>query len=345
MTQSQTLLLFAPAEAHDLPDHPESAERALAIQQLFQQEEIWQQVELVAAVPASHEQIHRAHNAKVTDTIYRISTMGGGLIGADTYLTDATYDLAALAAGGCCQMVDEIVTGNFANGFAIVRPPGHHAERNRVSGFCLFNNVAIAAKHAQAVHGVQKVLIVDIDVHHGNGTQDIFYTDPSVLFVSTHLYLPMYFYPGTGASYETGRDAGKGYTVNVPLPPYVGDKGYNQLFTDLILPKVDAFRPELILVSIGFDAHWADPLAQAGLTLTGYARLTRLLLDMAHRHCAGKILFVLEGGYGLKALAYGSLNVVHALLGRDPIHDPLGPMPHPETEIARLLQELKKLHL
>lgn len=345
MTKPQTILLFAPALAHDLPDHPESAERALAIQERFQTEGIWDQVSQIAAVPASYQQLQRVHSAKVIDTIYQISTTGGGLIGADTYLTNASYDLATLAAGGCCRAVDEILSGNFQNGFAIVRPPGHHAERNRVSGFCLFNNVAIAAKQAQAVHGLKRVLIVDIDVHHGNGTQDIFYTDPSVLFVSTHLYLPMFFYPGTGAIYETGRDAGKGYTINVPFSPYVGDRGYTHLFTDLIAPKVAAFQPELILVSIGFDAHWADPLAQAGLTLVGYAHLSQLLLEMAQSYCAGKILFILEGGYGLKALSYGSLNLVHTLLGRDEIKDPLGPMPHPETDITHLLRDLKKIHL
>jgi acetoin utilization deacetylase AcuC-like enzyme len=237
-----------------------------------------------------------------------------------------------------------IVGGKASNGLALVRPPGHHAEHDRVGGFCLFNNIAVAARQAQAVHGLKRVLIVDYDVHHGNGTQDIFYGDDSVLFASMHIYYP-FFYPGTGAAREVGRGAGRGTTVNVPFPPLVGDEGYGRAFAEVIAPCARRFQPQLILVSAGFDAHWRDPLARAGLSLTGYARLTQALLELAEELCAGRILFVLEGGYLLEALHYGILNVLYALLGRDQIVDPLGSMARPEQNVTHLLGALKELHL
>jgi acetoin utilization deacetylase AcuC-like enzyme len=205
--------------------------------------------------------------------------------------------------------------------------------------------VAVAARYAQEVYGVQRVLIVDFDVHHGNGTQDIFFQDESVLFVSTHLFLPRMFYPGTGGVSEIGIGAGRGFTVNVPLMPYVGDEGYGRLFQEIIWPKAKAFAPELILVSAGFDAHWQDPLAMAGLSLRGYGHITQTLVEMANILCHGRILFVLEGGYQVTALSYGILNTFYALLGQDNLQDPLGSMPQPEPDVADLLAKLKEHHL
>jgi acetoin utilization deacetylase AcuC-like enzyme len=236
------------------------------------------------------------------------------------------------------------MTGKARNGIALVRPPGHHAERNRVSGFCLFNNVAAAARQAQVVHGAKRVLVLDFDVHHGNGTQDIFYDDDTVLFVSMHLYAP-HFYPGLGSLNETGVGKGKGFTLNVPLPAYVGDEGYMRVFRELVYPRVTAFQPDLTLISAGFDAHWQDPLAAAGLSLTGYANLARALVVMADNICDGRILFILEGGYRLQALTYGVLNVVYALVGRDEVQDRLGPMPHAESDVSDLIYQLKQRHL
>jgi acetoin utilization deacetylase AcuC-like enzyme len=207
----------------------------------------------------------------------------------------------------------------------------------------LFNNAAVAARQAQAVHGVERVLIVDVDVHHGNGTQDIFYEDASVLFVSTHMYMD-FFYPGTGAAGETGAGAGRGYTLNVPFPPVVGNLGYQRAMAEVIRPKATAFAPGLVLVSIGFDAHWQDPLASADLTLTGYVQVVRDLMAIAADLCQGRILFILEGGYVLEALSFGVLNTLYALLGRDQIEDPLGPSPRREQDVSRLLAQLKQLH-
>ena len=205
--------------------------------------------------------------------------------------------------------------------------------------------MAAAARQAQAVHGVKRILILDFDVHHGNGTQDIFYDDDSVMFISTHLFLPRMFYPGTGDLKELGNGFGHGYTINVPLVPNVGDMGYGRIITELVAPLARQFRPELILISAGYDAHWQDPLAMAGLSLTGYAQMSRALVELAEELTNGRILFVLEGGYQVEALSYGILNTFYALTGQDHIIDPLGFMPHEEQDISHLLHQLKRHHL
>jgi acetoin utilization deacetylase AcuC-like enzyme len=188
------------------------------------------------------------------------------------------------------------------------------------------------------------VAIIDFDVHHGNGTQDIFFEDDSVLFISIHLYAP-FFYPGIGGIHEIGTGKGKNYTLNIPLPPYVGDKGYERAFTELIQPKLDQFLPELILVSAGFDAHWQDPLAMAGLSLTGYATITRMLIEFAAKHAKERILFILEGGYQHDVLSNGVVNTLYALLGQDQISDPFGLMPQKEQDISELIERLQKHYL
>jgi acetoin utilization deacetylase AcuC-like enzyme len=341
---SDTLFVFAPAPGHTDPHHPEHSGRTEAIMQLLQQHDALAGLLRLQSQPATMEQVARVHRRELIERIQRASAIGGGFLGVDTYTTPESYEAAMLAAGSCCAAIDQLMSGQAGNGLAVVRPPGHHAESGRAGGFCLFNNVAVAARQAQAVHGAGRVAIVDFDVHHGNGTQEIFYEDESVLFISTHLY-GAFFYPGTGAMEETGRGRGRGYTLNVPLPPRVGDAGFDQLFSDVVAPKIAAFRPDLILVSAGFDAHWADPLAYAGLSLTGYATLCRHLLDMAAAHCHGRILFVLEGGYLLDALAYGVLNLVDVLRGREQVRDPLGPLPHSEPPVTNILLRLRELHL
>lgn len=340
-----TVLVYAPALGHTQEGHPESSARLKGLLPVLDKCGVLPELKLVHSTPATIEQLQRAHTAGLIAYVRQVSRQGGGLLDyGDTYATLESYDLALLAAGSCCAAIDALMTGQAHNGFALVRPPGHHAETDRAGGFCLFNNVAVAARQAQMVHGAKRVFILDFDVHHGNGTQDIFYRDASVLFASIHLFAP-FFYPGVGSLGETGAAKGQGYTINVPLPPRVGDEGYGRILEELVRPKVAAFKPDVMLVSIGFDAHWQDPLAMAGLTLTGYARLARTLLAMADSVCDGRILFVLEGGYRLEALRYGILNVIYALLGRDDIRDPLGPMPYPEQDIGPLLRQLKERHL
>jgi acetoin utilization deacetylase AcuC-like enzyme len=209
-------------------------------------------------------------------------------------------------------------------------------------GFCLFNNVAIAARVAQKELGLERVLIVDFDVHHGNGTQDVFFHDASVLYFSTHQY--GFFYPGTGHWRETGRDQGNGTTVNVPLPVGIGDAGYEMVFRSLLWPVAQRFRPQLMLVSAGFDAHWSDPLASMLLSLTGYAKMVRELCDIAQSFCDGRMVFALEGGYNLDVLAYSVLNTFYALLNDDHITDPIGPSPAEEPSIEELVEELYQFH-
>jgi len=341
-----TLILYAPALAHHKHQHPEGRHRIESIMMALDRFGVLPDLQLLTPEMATIEQIRRVHAPQLIEHIRTVSQQGGGLLDhSDTYATAESYDLARLAAGGVITAVDAIMAGTMRNGFALVRPPGHHAEYNRISGFCLFNNVAAAARHAQQVHGAERVLILDFDVHHGNGTQDIFYNDPSVLFISTHLFLPRMFYPGSGSLLEVGGGMGHGYTINVPLAPQVGDQGYRRLFTELILPKAREFHPDLLLISAGFDAHWKDPLAMAGLSLTGYAQMAQTLVDLADELTDGRILFVLEGGYQQEALTYGIINVLNALLGKDKIHDPLGAMPQEERDVTDLLHTLKRRHL
>jgi acetoin utilization deacetylase AcuC-like enzyme len=209
-------------------------------------------------------------------------------------------------------------------------------------GFCLFNNAAVAAQAARRSHGVERVAIIDTDVHHGNGTQDAFYDDASVLYVSTHQYP---FYPGTGTADETGAGDARGTTVNVPLPSGCGDEQYRQAFEQIVEPVVRRFRPELIIVSCGIDAHFADPLANLDLSVAGYAELAARLDALARDLCGGRIVFVLEGGYDLTAVAWTARNIIETLLGETPTPDPLGPCPHPAfPDIARLLRDVREIH-
>jgi len=340
-----SLIVYAPALAHTKAYHPESHHRLASVMPYLDKHGVLADLTAVEPMTATMEQLMRVHTAVHIERIQQVSWRGGGLLDyGDTYSTAESFRLARLAAGGCCEAVDQVMMGQVRNGIALVRPPGHHASSDQVGGFCLLNNAAVAARQAQEVHGAKRVAIIDFDVHHGNGTQEIFYLDDSVLFISAHLFTP-FFYPGIGRSNEVGAGHGFGYTLNVPLPPYVGDEGYCRIMHELVLPKVAAFKPDLLLVSAGYDAHWQDPLAQGGLSLTGYAQICRYLVQIANDLCNGRILFILEGGYELKVLNSGILNTVYALLGRDDIQDDIGPMPQPEQDVTDLLHQLKDRHL
>ena len=266
------------------------------------------------------------------------------MIGGDTYTTRETWNCAREAAGAACVAVEAILDGTVKNALSLVRPPGHHAGYNSIEGFCLINNIAVAARHAQEKYGVQRIAIIDFDVHHGNGTQDIFYDDPSVLFISSHMFSP-WFYPGSGGFAEFGRGKGMGWNMNIPLPPGVGDRGYERVFERIIEPAVEMFRPELILVSAGFDAHWRDPLAQMQLSIFGYAALCKRLIALAHRVCHGRAAFVLEGGYDIAVLGYSVENLLYAMLLRHHAVDPIGKSAESECEIDDLLVKLEQQHL
>lgn len=339
-----TVLGYVPAEGHSLEGHPENAGRMSAIMHLLAGDPVLDDLFLLDAKAASSEQLLRVHSRELLSIVERVCAAGGGRLDPDTYCTVASFEHASLAAGTACLAGDLIMRGEAQNGFALVRPPGHHAEWGRVGGFCLFNNVAVAARQIQERHGAKRVLILDYDVHHGNGTQAIFYEDPTVLYISLHLYAS-FFYPGTGSAEEIGRNEGRGATLNVPFGPRAGDAAYTLAFDQLIEPAIINFAPEMILVSAGFDAHWQDPLAAAAMSLTGYAAISRKIMTIAERVCAGRVLFVLEGGYHFQALSHGVLNVVYALTGKDSISDPLGNSPYDSPNVTKLLDKLKRLHL
>jgi acetoin utilization deacetylase AcuC-like enzyme len=266
-------------------------------------------VEIVAPRAATREQLARVHDP---DYIRRISetALKSQQLDPDTYTSPESYEIALLAAGAAIDGVERVMGGSHRAAVALVRPPGHHAERERAMGFCLFNNVAVAAAHARA-QGAAKVAIVDYDVHHGNGTQHIFETDPHVLYISTHQFP---YYPGTGSADEVGRQAGLGFTVNVPLEVGAVDDDYRIAFSEIVLPVLRQFEPDLILLSAGFDAHERDPLGGMRVTTAAFAAMTLELRGVAEECCRGRIVAVTEGGYDLHALG-SSLDAVIAAHG------------------------------
>lgn len=277
--------------------HPERPDRLRAIDRILEHER-FQALERDAAPIGSLEDIARAHPVSYIDTLHRLAPEEGlARIDADTTMSPGTWEAALRGAGGACRAVDEVVTKHVNNAFSASRPPGHHAEKDRAMGFCFFNNVAVAARYAQAVHGIDRIAIVDFDVHHGNGTQDIFWNDKSVMYCSTH---QMPLYPGSGAANETG-DANT--IVNVPLAQ--GDDGliFKEAMETAILPRLAAFSPELVIISAGFDAHARDPLGGLNFTEADFAWATRVLMDVADKSSDGKIISILEGGYDLEGLA------------------------------------------
>lgn len=330
---------------HNLPGHPEHAGRIRAVWRQLEESGLAERMAAIEVQPAEKDLLLSVHTAQYLDILVWVQETQHHTVhlDADTYACPTSYEIACLAAGGVVGAINEVLSGRANNGLAVVRPPGHHAMPNHGMGFCLLGNIAIGARYAQRAHNLKRVMIVDFDVHHGNGTEAMFYDDDSVLFISTHQSA---FYPGTGAITDIGEGRGVGYTINIPLGAGHGDASYAQLYERVVWPAARRFQPELILVSAGFDAHWADPLAHMRLSLSGYAHLTHELMRMAHELCGGKIVFVMEGGYNLDALSHGMRNIAHALLGDQEISDPLGP-PHDkrhEPEVGSLIEQLKVIH-
>jgi acetoin utilization deacetylase AcuC-like enzyme len=244
--------------------------------------------------------LSQVHDPTYIRAVDEVARAGGGYWDLDTHISEGSYEAALLAAGAAAAAVDAAIAGTPS--FALVRPPGHHALRESAMGFCLFNNVAVAAQHAVSAHGLSRVMVVDWDVHHGNGTQDAFYDRADVLFFSSHRYP---FYPGTGALEEAGEGAGRGYTVNVPLPGGLDDAGYRRVFEQVVAPLAHRYRPELIVVSAGYDSHLADPLGGMAVTVAGFSEMARMVIGLAREitECQGRLAAVLEGGYNVSALA------------------------------------------
>ncbi|HWE23582.1 MAG TPA: histone deacetylase [Myxococcales bacterium] len=307
------LLLFDPVMTeHDPgPGHPESPDRLQAIWRDLSSRPV-AGTQVAAPPKATREELQRVHDQGYVARILELR--GRELqLDPDTATSAASVDAALLAAGAAAEAVRRVLNGNAESAFALVRPPGHHAESTRAMGFCLFNNVAVAAAEAHA-RGLSRVLCVDWDVHHGNGTQHSYYARRDLLFCSTHQY-PLY--PGTGHELETGTGAGEGFTVNVPLPAGCGDADYSAAFADLLLPIGDAYRPELVLVSAGFDAHRDDPLAGMEVSEDGFAALCGAVKQIADRHCPGRLVLTLEGGYDLQALSRSVRGCIEVLAGAE----------------------------
>lgn len=287
-------------QGHDTGGHPENARRLRAIDQELSAREMEQGRPAVGFGSATDAALSLVHDPRYVAGVRAFAAQGGGYLDADTVVQPDSVDVAALAAGAGIAAVDASLDGVAARSFVLARPPGHHATPQRGMGFCIFNTIAVAAAHALE-RGVRRVLIVDWDVHHGNGTQDAFYETDQVLFVSLH-QSPLY--PGSGAASERGAGQGSGYTLNIPLRAGGDDEVYGTIFEEIVVPAAMAYQPELVLISAGFDAHAADPLANMRVTEAGFAGMARRVRDVAETHADGRMVAFLEGGYDPPALAW-----------------------------------------
>ena len=285
---------------HKTGRHPENPERINRIVAALEaDDDLWDRLKRISPSAAPEEAIARCHGNALIDHIRDLCERGEPFLDLDTRISRESFEVARLAAGAAVAGVDAVMTGDASTAFALVRPPGHHATPNRSMGFCLFNNAAVAARYAQANHGVERVLIVDWDVHHGNGTQDIFYSDDTVFFFSTHQYP---YYPGTGSRGESGGGKGEGYTLNVPLAEGTPARAHREAFSRALAAIEKTFPPDLIVISAGFDSRRDDPLGGLELEDQDFAEMTREVMDLAGRHGSGRVVSVLEGGYNLETL-------------------------------------------
>jgi acetoin utilization deacetylase AcuC-like enzyme len=309
-TVTTLLVSHSAALDHDMGEgHPERPDRYRVVERALEAE-AFQMLARDQAPRATKDLLTLVHPLDYVEAIARASPAEGRVrIDQDTSMSPGTYEAALRAAGGAAFAVDEVMSGKVDNAFVAMRPPGHHAEAATAMGFCFFNSVAIAARHAQAAHGAERIAIVDFDVHHGNGTQHIFWADKSVLYASTH---EMPLFPGTGARSERGEHD---QIVNAPLAAGDGGDVFREALESAIFPRLENFAPDLILVSAGFDAHFRDPLGNLQLTETDYAWATRALMKLAHKHCGGRLVSLLEGGYDLQGLARSVAAHVQALMG------------------------------
>ena len=292
--------------------HPERPERLAAILKALEGSGLMDSLVRLTPSACPREYVEAVHTTRLIESVERLCGIAPQHIDPDTAVSEKSFEAALFAAGAGIAAADAIMGGEIDNAFCAVRPPGHHAETDRAMGFCLFNNVAITARYLQRARGVGKILIIDWDVHHGNGTQQIFYEDPTVLLFSSHQYP---YYPGTGGMEEGGKGEGETFTVNAPLRAGCGDKEYQDVYTKMLLPVADVFEPDFVLISAGFDAHESDPLASMRLTDDGYAGLTRIAVEVAGKHSGGRLISMLEGGYDV---ALGSSVAAHieVLCGR-----------------------------
>jgi Deacetylases, including yeast histone deacetylase and acetoin utilization protein len=326
-------LKHLPGDSH--PERPERIQVLLDLANALEREKF----NLLAPRAATRAEIEGIHEPAHVRLVESTSAVNHYALDGDTITSRDSFAVSVLAAGGFLRLLDSIAAKESSSGFALVRPPGHHASFNRAMGFCLFNTMAIGAEYLKRVYGAKKILIMDWDVHHGNGTQAAFYDDPTVFFISTHQFP---FYPGSGAVNETGVGAGEGLTLNVPLPAGCTDVEYLQVFQDIVVPAAEKFQPDWILVSAGFDPHRRDPLGGMNVTEEGFGAMARLLLALANRFADGRIAFLLEGGYDLAGLRDSVAAVLAAMQTQAP--PPAGHLPLAESRIEPVIRRILQVH-
>jgi acetoin utilization deacetylase AcuC-like enzyme len=333
----KTVYTFVPSRTHEFPDHPERPGRLELVE--LQLTAGVAGADQIQAMPATPDQVARVHQPQLITAIKEVCKQGPGVIdSAPTYITQTSYEDALLAAGGVIACTNAVIKGDSQNAFAIVRPPGHHAEPHRAMGFCIFNNVAIAAQEAIA-NGMERVMVIDYDAHHGNGTQAACTNDERFGFISTHQWG---IYPGTG--WINDAPNARGRLVNVPLHAYAGDKTFAHVADEIFKPVVESFRPQMLFISAGFDAHWNDPITSLGLSTQGYYNISKKLVDLAEEYCKGKIVFVLEGGYDPNNVANGTMAVFDALTHSPLRKDAHDPSPHTDPDHESRIVEIRKWH-
>ena len=330
-----TFYTFVPSPNHIYPDHPERPARLDILEPRLKAFD----AQLIEAQPATHEEVASVHDPRLIAALRRVChEEAPGIIDyAPTYVTPSSFEDALLAAGGVVACTRAVIDGEAQNAFAIVRPPGHHAEPERAMGFCVFNNIAIGARYALA-HGMERIAVIDYDAHHGNGTQAAFFNDERAAFLSAHQWG---IYPGTGWIEDAPH--AKKRIVNVPLPAYAGDRVYEQVADEVFRPFVESFRPQMLFISVGFDAHWSDPITTLGLSTAGYLILAKKVVELAKEYCDGKTVFVLEGGYDPTNIANGAEAVFIAVTGKgeSEVNDP---NPNKEPDCESRIAEIRKWH-
>jgi acetoin utilization deacetylase AcuC-like enzyme len=328
---------------HDTGEHLENADRVDKISAYLEETRIIPQLVPISPRPATEGELTLIHQAKHVAYVQSFCRNGGGLIDSDTMVSRGSYEAALYAAGGAIKAGEAVMDGTVDSAFALVRPPGHHATFNQAMGFCLFNNIAVASKYILSKYGLDRIAIIDFDVHHGNGTQSAFYDDPRVLYISIHEH-PLF--PGTGDVQEAGSKEALGTTVNIPLPASCGDEEYEAAFEQIVMPVTRRYQPQLIMVSAGYDSHWADDISLMQVSVRGFSRIVQNIKKLAGEVCDQRLAMVLEGGYHPGSLTASVKATFEVLLGHKEIEDPLGPSPyriHP-PDIAPLIRRIKETH-
>ena len=330
---------------HKTNSHPESPARVKIAYQRIISSKIYleNKVDIVLPIKASKQYVLKVHSEELIKSIKKLSESGGGMIAPDTIVSSKSYEVALLAVGGAIKALNLILSNEYNKAFALIRPPGHHASYNRAKGFCLFNNIAITVKEALD-RGLKRIMILDWDAHHGDGTQSIFYDNPNVLYISTHQD-GRTLYPGTGFIDEIGEGEGEGYNVNIPLPPKTNGPMVIRAVNEIVIPIAEQFKPEIIMVSAGYDAHYADLISDLNFTTITYYKLASIVRELAEKYCNGRVLIVLEGGYHLKYMPISIVNTLCGLLNEEEEHreNEFITSPSIERYIELLIKRIKKI--